>query len=667
MFEKFKKFIRKSWLPMTLALFVVVSIVIIFVLLIVSQEPDQLNSSSTITICIFLMLIILAIVAFFVIQKQQLLKDRKELDKSVNYYIENQISSLSIGLIVFKSNGDILWTSDFIEERFGEKIINETIYYFDDEKIKDKFIDFQKIFKHKDYVYKISFNAEEMIMILKDITQEYSSTHFYEIEKLVVGEAEIDNYQLFRTSFSDEDIFSVQSSVKDLFDALSEKYNFVYRQYSDGKFLILTNRNNLNQMILNSFEDFEKLSNVKIGRIRLSLSVGFGTDSSDYWKLIEMAKEGLYQSQTRGGDQITVISSIEKTKRFGSKSEITVVKSKTRIKNVANNFRNKLKDNKIKNVVIYGHKFADLDALGASYVLYEIAKSFGKEAYIQNVTFDQTCQKVIDKYIKEPNEIFVSKSKINSLDKDETMVIIVDCAEESRVENPSVFNDVKTENLFVFDHHRVSTLNPTIDSLNTYIESSASSASEIVTELIQFNEFYRNITNVGAQLLLNGIYLDTNQFKKSTSSRTFAAASVLEEWGANIEETISVMRISQEVSESIAKIVSQSREIKPGFWLSAIKDIVSIDTISMAADDMLKIEGRKAVFVIAQLPKTKQSNYPVYKLSARSFGVNVQLIAEAVGGGGHFDAAAALSDFEKNETFEVFVDNVTQSIISFKE
>lgn len=487
------------------------------------------------------------------------------------------------------------------------------------------------------------------------------------MEKPVIGEVEIDNYQLFRASFSDDEMFNIQTIIKHLFDDLNEKYNLTYRQYSDGKFMILTNRNNLNKMILSNFKDFEIANDLMIGRSRLSLSIGFGSDTSNYGHLVDMAKDALFQSQTRGGDQITIISTIEKTKHFGSKSEISVVKSRTRIKNTANNLKLKLNDKKIKNVVIYGHKFADLDAIGASYALYEVARSLGKNAFIQNITFDNTAQKAIKKYLKNYEHIFVSKSKIKSFDKQSTVVIIVDCSEAIRIENDNVFNEVKGENLFIFDHHRVSKLEDVVQNLNTYIESTASSASEIITELIQFNEYQKYITKLGAQMLLNGIFLDTNQFRKSTSSRTFAAASLLEDWGANVEQTLELMKIPTETNEKIMRIVSQSKEVKPGYWLSYTSEIIPIDIVSIAADEILKIEGRKASFVVAQLPKASATSNPVYKLSARSIGVNVQLIAEAVGGGGHFNAAAATSDSAANESLKAFVDNIIQAIISSKE
>lgn len=668
MIGKLSKSIKKSLISLLLLILIAGLLLTSIVLLVVFDNNSNNISQETIIVYTLLSLTVVLTIVFIFILSKQINSKSKIVNKGINYYVENLVSGLSIGIVIFQPSGEILWVSDFIEERFGERIINETLNYFNKEvDLSRRFKDFSTIFKKDEYVYRLSFVAREMVLVVKDITQEFSATHFYEIEKPVIGEAEIDNYQLFRAAFSDDEMFNVQSIVKQLFDNLAKNYNLVYRQYSDGKFLIVTNRDNLNKIMLTNFSAFEKLNNVVIGKAKLSLSIGFGADTSNYSQLMDLAKEALYQSQTRGGDQITIISAIEKTKRFGSKSEISVIKSRTRIKNTANNLKVKLVDKKIKNVVIYGHKFADLDAIGASYALWEVAKNFGKNAYIQNATFDSTAQKAIKRYLKNSESIFVSKAKIKSLDRDETIVIIVDCSEEKRVENPNIFNNVKGENLFIFDHHRVSKLDDIVQSLNTYIESTASSASEIITELIQFNEFQKYITKLGAQMLLNGIFLDTNQFRKSTSSRTFAAASLLEDWGANIEETLVLMKIPLEVNEKIMKIVSRSKEIKPGFWLSYTDEIIPIDVVSIAADEILKIEGRKASFVIAQLPKASSSDNPVYKLSARSIGVNVQLIAEAVGGGGHFSAAAATSDSSANESLDAFVDNVIQAIISSRE
>ena len=219
----------------------------------------------------------------------------------------------------------------------------------------------------------------------------------------------------------------------------------------------------------------------------------------------------------------------------------------------------------------------------------------------------------------------------------------------------------------IFDHHRISKLNDIINDLNVYIETSASSACEIITEMISFNNFSKYISREAAQMLLNGIYLDTAQFKKSVSSRTFMASSILEDWGAKIDEAVEILKMSHSTNETMQKILANLKEIKPGYWLASYKGVAAPDVVSLTADEILRIEGRKAAFVIAKQPKQSNLDHDVFKLSARSIGVNVQLIAEAVGGGGHFNSAAAVSDAKAKESIETFTDNVIQAIISSKE
>lgn len=586
----------------------------------------------------------------------------------MNFYIENLVSSLSIGILILDLNGSIIWTSKFVESRFGKKIINKSIsLIIEDLDITKKQIDFQKIIIKDEFVYEVKFYASEFIVTLKDITQEYTTTKFYEIERSVVGEIDIDNFQQYQSLLSEEELFLIQSAVINFFESLVKKYNFVYRQYLNSKFIIFTNKDVLNTMISSSFKDFNKLNEVDvIKNKRISLSIGFGTDSSNLRELLEMAKIGIQQSQSRGGNQITIISKNEPPQYFGSNSVIAPLKSKTKIKAVAERFKNCLENESIESVIIYGHKVADLDALGAAYAIYEIAKKHNKEAYIQNHSFDNTTKKTISKYIKSTSEIFISPAKAVSLTNKKTMIVIVDCADESRVENSKIFFKAYSDNIFIFDHHRISELNSIVDELNVYIESTASSTSEIITELILFCNFQNMISQKAIQLLLNGIYLDTLKFEKSTSSRTFIAASLLEEWGASPIEASSTLKISETSNEIINKILSTLKEVKPGYWLAAYKGTVPSDVVSIAAEEILKIEGRKAAFVIAKQPKKSKLEPDIFKLSARSIDINVQIIVEAVGGGGHFNSAAALSDAKVKESFETFTSNVIQAIVSAK-
>lgn len=650
----------------------IISIIVFFALiitsyvLIINSGLNVLEKSLCVVLISLNWVFFVGLVMWF---KFEFTRNERLVQNSINSYIENIISTISIGVIIFQPNGKIVWASNFIYERFGKNVVNQHLNsIIPNVTFEQSINEFEQIIFKNEFVFQAKFIMKDLIVVIKDITQEYSSTHYYEVERPVIGEVDIDNFQQYRSSLSGEDLFLIQTTIINTLESLSKKYNLSYKQYSEDKFILFTNRDNLNKMILSKFYEFDELHKLEIIKnIHISLSIGFGVDSSNFSKLMEMAKEGLKQSQSRGGDQITIISDVEKPKHFGSKSEIAILKSRTKIKNVASNLKIALQDNQIKNVIIYGHKMADLDAIGAAYAMYEIATAYGKEVNIQNNTFDDTSKKAIEKYIKNPSKVFVSPSKANILTNKNTLIIIVDCADETRVENPKVFQKTDGKNIFVFDHHRISKLNDIIDQLNVYVETSASSASEVITEVVLFNQFQKHLSQNAIQMLLNGIYLDTSQFRKNVSTRTFYAASLLEDWGANVEESVAILKISQETNELLNKVLSNIQEIKPGYWLAVYPDEVAPDVIAIAADEILKIADRKAAFVIAKQPKKNNFENDVYKLSARSIKVNVQLIAEAVGGGGHFNAAAAISDGKNKESLETFVDNVIQAIISIKE
>lgn len=658
-----KKYIKIVWIAILITL--IVSTISITLLILLWED---INTAVKLIVIIFLIFFI-CIVFSFVIWDHKVIKERSmNTRKSINFYFENNISNSGIGIIVLSPIGQIIWISEFISSRFNKKVINKQITeIIPSLNILTIMEDYETVISKNNLFYKIKYFPKELMITVKDITQEQTTINYYELEQTIIGELDIDNFQQFQSILSEEEIFIVQSKVINLLEIVSKKYNLAFRQYVNGKFLLITNKANLDKMTATNFYEFDSLKNAdSLKSVRISVSIGFGVGSNKFDKLNEMAKDGIRQSQSRGGDQVTIISEKEKPKYYGSKSEIAINESRTKINNVSQNLKEKLLDTTIKNVIIYGHKNADLDAIGSSMAIYEIAKHFDKEVYIQNQTFDDTAKKSINKYIENESKIFISPSKANSITDKNTLVVILDCSDSSRVENPKVFLKPNPSNIFIFDHHRISKLEESLIGFNVFVDSTVSSTCEIITELIAFNQLKSVLSNNTIQMLMNGLYMDSNQFQKSTSSKTFFAASLLEEWGAKSSESIAILKISNETYDLIEKILSNLREIKPGYWLTSYNEPVPIDVVSMAADEILRIDGRKAAFVIAKQPKTSKIENDVFKLSARGINTNVQIIAEEVGGGGHFSAAAAISDYKQKETIEVFTDNIIQAIISIK-
>lgn len=612
----------------------------------------------TLLVLIFTMIVFNIILAF--ITNLTIKKRREDIKHAYDFYIENMVTASGVGVIIFNSDGEVIWVSKFIDERFSNALIGKKLLSISFEFEKNYLLGKSKFrFTLNGITYEAQTNVANRVIVLKDVTIEETLNRIYSTEKLVIGELEVDNFQQLQSVLPEDELYDVQSTVIKMLDQLVAKYNLIYRQYVNGKFIIITN-----EQVLDIFkeEDFNFLSTVRnktvMNGLQLTASIGFGAGSTQQKELVELAKDGLLQAQSRGGDQVAVEYANFKPRYFGATTEIATPSSRVKVKQITAMIEEKLAEKSIKNVIIYGHSQADLDAIGAAFGIYELVKNFNKPVYIQNKTYDQTVDKVIkDMLSKDEREIFIPPTKAQKLSNSGTIAFIVDTAEVSRIENKRALVKVKKENVFVIDHHRASQLPSGIPLENIYIDTSASSASEIVAEMLVFSRYAIKPTKTSVQMMLNGIYLDTKQFQKSVSSRTFEAASWLEKHGAQSQTASEILKIPAASSSFINRIVSDIKEVKEGYFIAAYEGEAPDDVISMAADEILRTQGRKAAFVVAKIPSKK-----LYKMSARGINTNVQTIAEQVGGGGHFGASAAIS----SEPLPIFVDNIIQAIVSQK-
>ncbi|UUD36393.1 DHH family phosphoesterase [Mycoplasmopsis citelli] len=603
-----------------------------------------------------------ATLLYFVLSK--FVKSRELIKKSFNSFVEDIMSNNNIGIIIYDSGQEIIWSSSFLKSKFKNNFIGWSVddffgKFFSDKKKID--LNENKIeFSENDHIYEAQFWPISNTIVIRDIsTENLFKTQAWE-QKPVIGEIEIDNFQLYQSILSEEQFFRLNKAVIDTIEEYVKKYNIIYRQYTNGKFVILTNEKTLYELKEDQFDLFMKINQKEIeGLNKLSLSIGFASGWSSFQKQIEEAKKALLQAQNRGGDQVAIFSNTQNPIYYGSKSEIVADNSRTKIKNIALELQSKLKNPQIDKVIVYGHKMVDLDAIGAAYGIYQIAKGFGKEAYIGNYSFDHTTKMMMSemKNVFDGSFLVSNMETLTKMTNENTLVVLVDNSDVQRTDNPDALKNTDRNNVFVLDHHRIGKSIDYCPVTNIYIDTGASSASEIVTEIISFIENKVIIDPVTAQLLLNGIYLDTNQFSKSVSQRAFAAAGYLEAKGAKGSIAGEILKIDNETRKTVDLILKNLTEVKEGFFLAYSNIEASNDTISIAADEILKIKGRVASFVVAKLKGSKEK--AKYKLSARGINTNVQIICESVGGGGHFNSAAALSQ----EDLNVFVDNIKHAII----
>lgn len=581
-----------------------------------------------------------------------------KIKKSYKYYLENLISHKGIGVILFDEHENIIWLSDFLNGRGFEDYMGKKIALLSKDIYKLMSTNLKNIIIIKDGVkYMLEMFYQQKTILVSDVTSEINSKEFHNNERIVLGELDVDNFTQLQPTLSSDDIFKIIKIIIEELDAISKKNQFTYRQYTNSKFFMIMNYETLASLRENNFEFINRIrSRIKEKNNIVTVSVGIGIDSTIFAELQDMAKEGISISQSRGGDQVTIISKIKNNEYIGGNTEGRPFRAILKSKALSKEISNRLENENIDKVIIHGHTNSDLDAMGAALGLYQIIKTFNIECYIANINYDLSTLNALQRLFSssEMKKIFIGPTKALSYTTSNTMSIVVDTNKEYLIDAIKSLNKTLPKNVYVFDHHRRSEiLFPHVEE-NLYIDTTASSTSEIITILSLHMTRKINFNQPIAQMLLNGIYLDTSNFSKSTTDSTFWAASILKRAGAIPIEAINSLKPTEDQAKLIRKILTYEYEVKPGIFLAAYNGEADDITISMAANAMLNISDRLATFVIARIAKTK-----FYKMSARSTKLNVQIITEQLGGGGHFHSAATI-----NEDFYTFKDNVIQAIMS---
>ncbi len=397
-------------------------------------------------------------------------------------------------------------------------------------------------------------------------------------------------------------------------------------------------------MIENKFLDtletkkFSMLEDVKAlkgsGDLNFTLSIGTGALAKNLTQLLEYAKGALDVALGRGGDQ-AVVKRINSVKFYGGKSKAVEKRTKVKARIISYALRQIIDQSS--NVIIMGHRVGDMDSLGASIGLYAIARSRGKKSYIVLNTVNYALKNMYERMKHEEShymEAIISTETALSLTDQNSLVVVLDTHRPSYTEAPELLS--KVDKIVLIDHHRRSEEyieNPLLD----YIEPYASSTCELVSELVQYMEDHIKLTKFESDALLAGIVLDTNSFTFKTGVRTFEAASFLRR---NSADTTDVKELFSESLDSMKKkteIIERSEIVFGDAAVSYIDENSEDSNViaAQSADELLTIKDVKMSFVLVR-------NKDYINISARSSGtVNVQVIMEYLGGGGHLNMAGA--------------------------
>ncbi len=590
----------------------------------------------------------LAVLLIFVVCALKWITQTAERKKAMLHSIEKSIteageagefvSSFPFPLLLIRNSGEIEWFNTAFDEiiSFSSASFDNNAFTFipDSKKlIYDKDCSsFEYISENKQFTVYSSPVDEDLTALyfvddsaLKDIRTEFNLT------RPVVLLINVDSLEQTEDSFDHADYYTVVSEVEREITKWVVENKCIFRKFADGKFMAITESSNFDNMLNNNFSILDKIRVYRFGNqeLDITLSMGIGKDKT-FSESENSARQALDMARGRGGDQV-VIKNGENYEFFGGISSRKEKRGKIKSRILSSSLCEYI--DKSSAVFIMGHAYSDFDAIGAAVGISVIAKAHSKNAYIVLNRKTSLAMPLVSHIEKENCGItFISPDKASEIITLDSLLVIVDTMRSQLVEAPALLEVAK--NIVLVDHHR-----KPVDYIDRatleFHEPYASSTCEMVTELIQYVPGGAKLTACEAEALLAGIILDTKNYTLRVGVRTFEAAAFLKDCKSDTVKVKKLFAGSVEENIGVSKIIS-SAVFYDNFAIAVAPSDQKVTRLisSKAADELLNIEGVDASFVISSFSNS-------LNISARSLGVvNVQLIMEEFGGGGHQSMAA---------------------------
>ena len=483
-----------------------------------------------------------------------------------------------------------------------------------------------------------------LLVFFYDVTNFENLKDRYNEEKICVCRVNVDNYDEFAASTLPEMRMRITAAADSMIRQWAARNNGSINKLNDSQYVFYFQSSYLDKMIENRFGILDEIRQIETeADFPMSLSLGIGMGGKTLLETEEFSRAAMDLALGRGGDQ-AVVKRFNKIEYYGGKLQTVEKGNKGKSRVVAHALKQLIVQSK--RVVIMGHKHPDMDCFGAALGINRMCAMHNRTSYILLDEVPESLQAIYKQARESENYQFINNKKAESVTDKDTLVVLVDTHRQSFAENSNLLS--MTDRIVVIDHHRRAedcVENPTL----SYIESYASSASELVSEILQYAAPKKTLIKMEAEALLAGMTIDTNRFAVKTGVRTFEAAAWLRRSGADTAEVKRFFQTDLESFKIRAKCIAAAEFHENGIATS-ICEGCSEDaqvTNSQVADELLTIQGIKASFVAGRTP---QGNTVI---SARSLGdVNVQLIMEKLGGGGHLTTAGAQVSMEPEEVIE---------------
>jgi c-di-AMP phosphodiesterase-like protein len=560
---------------------------------------------------------------------------------------EDVITALPFGIVLINEQGAVEWHNPFMAEMMGKaSIVGESItdYFPTLKNFKENEMTVELVFQQD--TYRVRVHADQGLLYFLKVTDQVMLQKKYDDTRVAMGIVMMDNFDEVTQGMDDQTRSMVLAKVIAAITDWATKNNIYLRRTASDRFMFLLDQQGLQGLEANKFDILDHVRDLTAEhKLPMTLSIGVGGHAENFIALGQLTQAALDIALGRGGDQAAVKVG-DKVSFFGGRTNAVEKRNRVRARVVSHALRDLMKDSD--QVVIMGHRFPDMDAIGAAIGVWKMARMANKPASIVLEKVNVSIQRLMEEVElhKDLNDAFIEPDQALEKRTAKTLYVVVDTHKASLVAEPKLLQ--QTSRVVIIDHHRRGE-EFLGDSTLIYMEPYASSTCELVTELLQYFQERVSLEVVEATAMLAGMIVDTKSFTQRTGSRTFEAAAFLRRNGADaalvqklLKEDLAEFKRKSEIIQN-TQVVHERIAIATG--LEGVK--YTPLTTALAADQLLNMSEISASFVACE----RQDG--LIGVSARSLGkMNVQVVMERLGGGGHLTNAAAQVEGTLGEVVE---------------
>lgn len=575
---------------------------------------------------------------------------------------------MPLGILLYDKDEQIQWVNPYLQlylknkDLIGSSIksVDPELYEYIQDAITDKTVQ-SKIIELDNHKFQMIVQDDLGVVYLLDVTKYVNIEEKYQQQRLAIGLIFIDNYDELSQAMSDENLTDMSSYVQKALNSYVKKFHAYLKRIDEDHFILLTHMADLKKMEEDKFSILDKVRKDSSRRntpLTLSIGIAFGSESLN--EIAKQAQSNLDLALGRGGDQVVVRQPGENAHFYGGKSNPMEKRTRVRARMVSQAVEELFKG--VDHVFVQGHRNPDLDAIGSAIGIVKIAQIHGVDAHVVldtgDVNYDVGRLIAKMKDAGEDEDMFMAPNEALNKATDDSLLVLTDHSKFSITYDQDLYERLKSR-LIIIDHHRRGEEFPENPML-VYIEPYASSTCELVTEMIEYQPQGGEgvLNNLEASAMLAGITVDSKEFSLRTGTRTFDAASYLRSIGANSSVVGELLKENINNYLQRSHLVSTIEMINSTMALLMGEEDKIYDPVivAQAADTALSLEDVEASFAIARRSKDEVG------ISARSTGkINVQIIMEKLGGGGHLsNAAVQLKDVSLKEAKEQLLNAIDE-------